>query len=71
MSEAPPAYGFTPREHTAVLEHFIDRLRLKNMTMMVQDWGGPIGLGLAARRPELVTRLVIGNTFAWPLAGVY
>ena len=34
---------------------------------MVQDWGGPIGLGLACRRPELVSRLIIGNTFAWPL----
>jgi len=40
---------------------------LKDMTIMVQDWGGPIGLGLAGRRPELVKRLVIGNTFAWPL----
>src|SRR5262249_23719492 len=26
-----------------------------------------IGLGFAARRPELITRLIIGNTWAWPL----
>ena len=32
----------------------------------MQDWGGPIGLGLAERRPELVRRLVLGNTWAWP-----
>jgi haloalkane dehalogenase len=51
-----------------VLEHFVDRLRLKDLTMMVQDWGGPIGLGFGGRRPELVRRLIIGNTFAWPLA---
>jgi haloalkane dehalogenase len=67
MSDAPPGYGFTPREHSAVLERFIDRLALTNLTMMVQDWGGPIGFGLAGRRPELVRRLIIGNTFAWPL----
>jgi haloalkane dehalogenase len=69
MSDAPPRYGFTPQEHRAVLERFVERLGLTDLTMMVQDWGGPIGLGLAGRRPELVRRLIIGNTFAWPLAG--
>jgi haloalkane dehalogenase len=69
MSDAAAGYGFTPREHSIVLEHFIERLGLRDITMMVQDWGGPIGLGFAGRRPELVRRLVIGNTFAWPLVG--
>src|SRR5262245_16438784 len=69
MSEAAPGYGFTPKEHSDVLEKFVDRLALKELTIMVQDWGGPIGLGLAGRRPELVRRLIIGNTFAWPLDG--
>ena len=67
MSSAPGGYRFTPREHSAVLERFVDRLALSELTLMVQDWGGPVGLGLAGRRPELVRRLVIGNTFAWPL----
>ena len=67
MSSAPAGYRFTPREHSAVLERFVDRLALSELTLMVQDWGGPVGLGLAGRRPELVRRLVIGNTFAWPL----
>jgi haloalkane dehalogenase len=69
MSDAPPGYGFTPREHSAVLERFVDRLGLRDLTIMVQDWGGPIGLGLAGRRPELVRALIIGNTWAWPLSG--
>jgi haloalkane dehalogenase len=69
MSDAPPRYGFTPQEHRAVLERFVERLDLSDLTIMVQDWGGPIGLGLAGRRPELVRRLIIGNTFAWPLEG--
>jgi len=67
MSDAPAGYGFTPKEHSDVLEKFVDRLALKELTIMVQDWGGPIGLGLGGRRPELVRRLIIGNTFAWPL----
>ena len=69
MSDAPPGYGFTPREHSDVLEHFVDRMGLKDLTMMVQDWGGPIGLGFGGRRPELVRGLIIANTFAWPLDG--
>ena len=67
MSAVPPGYAFTPAEHSAVLERFIDELGLRKLTLMVQDWGGPIGLGLAARRPGLAERLIIGNTFAWPL----
>ena len=69
MSDARAGYGFTPKEHSEVLEHFVNRLDLRDLTMMVQDWGGPIGLALGGRRPGLVRRLVIGNTFAWPLDG--
>jgi haloalkane dehalogenase len=69
MSGTPDGYGFTPGEHSAFLEGFVDQLGLSDLTMMVQDWGGPIGLGLAVRRPHLVRALVIGNTFAWPLNG--
>jgi len=71
MSSAPAGYRFTPREHSAVLEAFVDQLQLHDLTLMVQDWGGPIGLGLGGRRPELVRRLIIGNTFAWPLDGEF
>lgn len=66
LSVAQPGYNFTPREHSAVVEQLVDRLGLRDLTIMVQDWGGPIGLGLAGRRPELVRALVIGNTWAWP-----
>ncbi len=69
LSRAPQGYGFTPREHSQVLERFVDQVGLKHFVVMVQDWGGPIGLGLAGRRPELVRGLVIGNTWAWPIQG--
>jgi haloalkane dehalogenase len=70
MSEAPAGYDFTPKEHSLLLEQFVDCLNLKDLTLIVQDWGGPIGLGFSGRRPELVRRLIIGNSFAWPLNGV-
>ena len=66
LSLAPPGYGFTPREQSLVLEEFVDCLGLGDLTLVMQDWGGPIGLGFAGRRPELVSRLVLGNTWAWP-----
>ncbi len=65
-SVGPTDYAYTPREHSAILERFVDALELRDLTMMVQDWGGPVGLGLAGRRPELIRALIIGNTFAWP-----
>lgn len=67
MSGAAPGYRFTPKEHSELLEHFVDRLRLTDLTIMVQDWGGPIGLGFGGRRPELVRAFIIGNSFGWPL----
>jgi haloalkane dehalogenase len=66
LSEAPAGYDFLPRTHSQSVEQFFDALKLSNVTLMVQDWGGPIGLGMAGRRPELVKSLVIGNTWAWP-----
>jgi haloalkane dehalogenase len=36
--------------------------------MMVQDWGGPIGFGVATRHPARFARFVVGNTWAWPKA---
>jgi haloalkane dehalogenase len=66
LSRAADGYGYTPAEHAAVLERFIVQLDLKGVTMMVQDWGGPIGFAVATRHPERFSAFVIGNTWAWP-----
>src|ERR671931_550278 len=66
LSQAPQGYGFTPAEHAGVLEQLILQLDLTDVTMMVQDWGGPIGFAAATRQPARFTAFVIGNTWAWP-----
>lgn len=33
---------------------------------MGQDWGGPIGMAVAAERAERVRGVVLGNTWFWP-----
>jgi haloalkane dehalogenase len=66
LSTAPGGYGFTPAEHAGVLEQLVVELDLRDVTMMVQDWGGPIGFSVATRHPDRFRGFVIGNTWAWP-----
>ena len=51
--------------HIANLESLLLKLDARNVTLVMQDWGGPIGLGFAVRHPDRVKRLVIMNTWAW------
>jgi haloalkane dehalogenase len=66
LSRAASGYGYTPFEHAQILEQFVLQLGLQRVTMMVQDWGGPIGFAVATRHPERFEGFVIGNTWAWP-----
>lgn len=60
------------------LQHHVDNfenlmlcLDLNNMTLVLHDWGGPVGLGFAVRHPARLKRLVLMNTWAfapWPAA---
>lgn len=50
--------------HADRCEALLESLDLNDATIIVQDWGGPIGLTWAARHPERVRSLVILNTFA-------
>ncbi len=50
------------RGHIEWMSEFVDALRLRDVTLVVQDWGGPIGLGLLGARPGLVRRVVAANT---------
>jgi haloalkane dehalogenase len=48
--------------HYGSIERLADELDLRETTVVVQDWGGPIGLRLAVERPDRVERLVILNS---------
>jgi len=50
-------------QHTANTKRFIESLDLRNVTIMVQDWGGPIGLAQVAAMPDRFSRVVIMNTW--------
>jgi haloalkane dehalogenase len=56
------AEWYTFDRHSASIRRLVEELDLRRMTVVVQDWGGPIGLRLAVEQPERVERLVILNT---------
>ena len=53
------------------LSHFealMDELELDRVTLVLHDWGGPLGLAWAVANPERVARLVVLNTFTGSIA---
>jgi haloalkane dehalogenase len=51
------------RAHVDNLAAFIRQLDLQRITLVTQDWGGPIGFGAALEEPDRVSRLVVMNTW--------
>jgi haloalkane dehalogenase len=66
---------YTFDRHVASVGRLLQQLDLSRITVVVQDWGGPIGLRFAVENPERVARLVVLNTglFSpserWPTPG--
>lgn len=65
LSGHPEGYGYSPAEHAAAVGELVDALALDRFVLVAQDWGGPIGMAIAAARPERVAGFVIGNTWCW------
>jgi len=53
---------YTYDQHTALLGELVEELDLRGATVVVHDWGGPIGLRLAVEEPDRFDRLVILDT---------
>ena len=57
------AAWYSIARHTEILTSLITALDLRDVTMLMQDWGGPTGLAQAATMPERFSRLIIMNTW--------
>mgnify|MGYP006281733173 CR=1 FL=1 len=66
-SEAPPNACYRPPAHATRLHALLRHLDLHDLTLVLHDWGGPIGLSYALQHPDRVRRLILTNTWAWPL----
>ena len=54
-----------PESHARRFAALLDHLDLRDITLFMTDWGGPIGLDFARKHPERVRRLVLTNTWCW------
>jgi haloalkane dehalogenase len=62
-SDKPTEIGwYSYDRHVASIEQLVSTVGLERITLVVHDWGGPIGLRFAVEHPELVDRLVILDT---------
>ncbi len=65
LSDKPSQYDYSTLNHSKTLEHFILDLGLKDFTLVVHDFGGPIGFHVAIRYPQLIRSIVILNSWLW------
>jgi haloalkane dehalogenase len=62
-SDKPTDRGwYSYDRHTESIARLADELDLRDVTLVVQDWGGPIGFRFAVEHPDRVARLVVMNT---------
>ncbi len=66
LSDKPQQYDYCLAQHTKNLVQLIETLDLRNITLVVHDWGGAIGLGAAVRCLDRFRNIVILNTAAFP-----
>ena len=73
-----PGYGLSPDPagddlgldtQSSLLGRFVDALRLSDVTLVLHDLGGLVGMGFAADQPDRVRAIVMANTFVWKPEG--
>ncbi len=65
LSSKPQHYNYTLAQHVANLSRLIEKLDLRNITLLAHDWGGAIGMGAAVAMPERFARFALFNTGAF------
>jgi len=83
LSDKPQDYNYCLQNHIDNLDALLQHLKIQSFSLVVHDWGGAIGMGVAAKRPESLQRAMVLNTAAfrsqripfrisvcrWPLIG--
>lgn len=65
LSDKPEHYDYSTQNHSKTLEKFITEKKLDRFTLVVHDFGGPIGLNFAIRYPGKVAGLIVLNSWLW------
>jgi haloalkane dehalogenase len=67
LSDRPRDFSYTPEAHAREIDAFVETIGLRNFTLVVHDFGGPIALPLALERRGIVRRIVVLNSWMWSL----
>jgi haloalkane dehalogenase len=67
-SDKPEKVDYTLQRHAEILEGFIEKLGLKNIILVLHDWGGPIGASYAVEHPRNVQGMALMETFLWDIS---
>ncbi len=67
LSDKPASWGYRVPDHIDNLCALVEALDLRDVTLVVHDWGGAIGYATAIRMPERFRRFVVFNTGAFLL----
>jgi len=65
LSDKPTDWDYLPSQHAKNFDILLEHLDLKEITLVVGDWGGPIGLSYAINHPKRVKNIVVTNTWMW------
>ena len=65
LSDKPQDYPYTLQRRIEDVGRLLDYLDIRRFSLVVHDWGGAIGCGLAGRRPAALDKLVLLNTGAF------
>lgn len=67
LSDKPTHANFTCEAHASRLERLIQMLRLKNISLMANDFGASIGMSYAINHPGNMNKIILFNTWMWSL----
>lgn len=70
LSDKPTEWDYLPENHAINFEKHLNHLDVQSITLIVGDWGGPIGLSYAVNNPDRIKSIVITNTWMWPVKGI-
>jgi len=65
LSDKPAVYDYSTIYHSKTLEKFVLDKDLRNINLIVHDFGGPIGMHFAIQHPDRIKRIVVLNSWMW------
>ncbi len=69
LSDKPKDCDYRPKTHGKLLQTFIETLDLQDITLVMQDWGGPIGFSYAGTHAANIKKIMLMNTWCWSVKG--